>query len=519
VAAACGGNDGENANGEVQEPRDVAPAAQQELVVGVGDDPWLDAETDHKRFPGYPLNADVCETLVQLTPDYQVAPALAEEWEYVGDNTFRFTLKEEPTFSDESPLTADAVKYTMDYTAEEPSIGGDGVGPDSTTVIDERTVEVRLTEPNLRFVEQATHPTYQVLAPGSDPLNDSDVTCTGPFEVVEYVPSERLIVERNDGYWGEPAKLEKITFRFYPDDTTRTLALQNGEVDLITEVPRGILSTVQELPGIETANAPVGATILMYVAQREASGAPRVLSDQRLRRAVSHSMDREAFVNGVLGGNAEIVPTVMPPRVLGEYADLVEGIQYDPEEAARLFDEAGWTIGPDGIRTKDGQPLELDIVYGQSRIDLSTVEFIQAQLREVGVIGNILRLDAGAYSEALDNGTYDLDVSSPNQNDANPAFLMSLRWYTKASGENAQIIAPGSETEFERLIDQTQVATDPDELRRLSAMAGHELVDVEAAGIVLAGTYRILAMKEQVQGLEVHPSGTNQRWHDVFLSE
>jgi ABC-type transport system substrate-binding protein len=96
---------------------------------------------------------------------------------------------------------------------------------------------------------------------------------------------------------------------------------------------------------------------------------------------------------------------------------------------------------------------------------------------------------------------------------------MSLRWYTKASGENAQIIAPGSETEFERLIDQTQLATDPDELQRLSAMAGHELVDVEAAGIVLAGTYRILAMTDQVQGLEVHPSGTNQRWHDVFLSE
>ncbi len=215
----------------------------------------------------------------------------------------------------------------------------------------------------------------------------------------------------------------------------------------------------------------------------------------------------------MLDGNAEVVDTIAPPAVLGDYAD----VDYDTAEAERLLDEAGWTRDGDGIRTKDGRPLELTIVFG--RVDLTTVEFVQAQLREVGIDGKIAQLDPGAHTEALDNGDYDLDISIPNQNDANPAFLLSLRWYSKASGANAQIISPGPDTTYEALIEQTQQAPDRDELQRLAAEAMHELVDVEVAGIPLAGGYRVLAMRSEVEGLQPHPSGKNQRWSTVYLSE
>ena len=519
VAAGCS-TSGDGGDGEARRPGEAAtPAAVQELVVGYGEDPWVDAaETDKKRFPGYPLQADVCETLVKLTPDFQVGPSLASDWELVGDNTFRFTLEEDPAFSDGTPLTADAVKYTMDYTAQEPAVGGDGIGPDSTRVIDERTVEVTPTEPNLRLVEQMTHPSYQVLAPGSDPLTDTDgVMCTGPFEVAEYVPNERLVVERNDDYWGEPAKLDKITFRFIPDDTTRTLALQNGEVDLITDVPRGVLSSIEQLPGIKIAEAPVGQVFLAYLARRDLAGTDKPLADPRVRRAVAHAIDRKGYVDGVLDGNGVEVPTVAPPAVLGEHAEMVQGVPYDVDEAARLLDEAGWTLGPDGVRSKDGRPLELSMVF--ARVDLTTMEYAQAALAQVGIRGNIEQLDAGAYRERLDTGNYDLDFSGPNQNDANPAFLLSLRWWSKADGENARFISPGPDTEFERIIDQTQQATDSEELRRLAAEAMHELVDNEVGAIPLAGVYRIYGMKDNVQGFEAHPSSTNQRWSTVFISQ
>jgi peptide/nickel transport system substrate-binding protein len=528
VAVACGGDSGtggsEQAGGGGQQEAPRAPV--QELVVGYAGDPWEDAsEKDKKRIPNYPLNADVCETLVTLTPEFEVAEGLASDWEYVGENTFRFTLKDDPTFSDGTPVTADAVKYSLDYTVQEPQTSGFAfLGPDSTRVVDERTVEVTPTAPNLRLVEQINHPTYAVLAPGSDPFADIDtLTCSGPFQVSEYVAGERLVVERNENYWGEPAQLDKITFRFLPDDTTRTLALQNGEVDLITGVPRGVLSSLQGLPGITIEEAPVGQVLLAYMARRDAEGNERILADPDLRRAVAHAIDQDAYVEAVLGGNGEVVETVAPPAVLGEHADTVEGIPYDTEEAVRLLEEAGWTLGPDGVRAKDGQPLELTMIFspggGGTGIDLTTLEFVQAQLREIGVRANIDQLDPGAYRERLENGNYDLNFSGPNQNDANPAFLMSLLLYSKSSLPNAKIISPGPDTEFERLIDQTQEATDREELQRLAAEAMHELVDNEVGVVPLAGVGRIYAMKDTVQGFEPHPSGTNQRWSTVFRTE
>jgi peptide/nickel transport system substrate-binding protein len=494
------------------------PSGPQELVVGAAEDPWVDSsESDQKRKPNYPLNADVCETMVRLATDFSVVPMTAES-EYVGDNTFRYTLLDGVAFADGTPVTAEDLKFSMDYTVEEPSIGFSFLGAESTTVIDDRTVEITPTQTNLRLNEQINHPTYSVLQPGSDPLTDVESsTCTGPFEVESYSPEEELVVVRNDNYWGEPALLDRITFRFYPDPTTRALALQNGEVDLIEDVPLSILESIESQPGVKVVRAPVGYTTMFYIARRTAEGEERLLADPLVRRAVAASMDSDAFVNGVLNGNAEDIPHIAPPAVLGEFSDMVEGVPFDPAEAERLLDEAGWIREGDGVRTKDGEPLTLKIIF--QRIELTTAEFVQAQLQEVGFDAQIAQLDSGAYREALNSGDYDLDISQPNQNDGNPAFLMALRWYSEAPVENAKIISPGPDTEFDAMIDAILTEEDPTELQRLSAEAMHELVDVEVGGVTLAGGYQVYAMDEGVQGFEAHPSGTNQRWSTVFLQE
>jgi peptide/nickel transport system substrate-binding protein len=520
VGTACG-DDSPGADGsDATETTSAAePSGVQELVVGAIADPWVDAsEDDQKRKPNYPLNADVCETLLTLTHDFQSAPSVAESVEYVGDNTYRFTLREGVTFADGSPVTVEDLKYSIDYSAQEPSVGYSFIGTDSTTIVDERSIDIAPTQQNLRLPEQINHPSYAVLTQGSDPLNDLDGSvCTGPFVVQSYTPEEELVVVRNDDYWDEPAKLDKITFRFYADDTTRSLALQNGEIDLMMDVPLGILSSVESQPGVTIARAPVGNTTLLYLARRNADGTPRLLDDPTVRRAVAASLDAEAYVNGVLDGNAEVIPHVAPPAVLGEHADEVEGVPYDPEEAARLLDEAGWTRDGTGIRTKDGQPLKVTIIY--ARVDLTTAEFVQAQLRETGFDAEVLQLDPGAYRDRLDSGDYDIDISQPNQNDANPAFLMALRWYSKATGANAAIISPGPGTRYEALIDEILQEPDPEEVRRLSGEAMHELVDNEVGGITLAGGYRVYAVADKVHGFEPHPSSTNQRWSTVYISE
>jgi peptide/nickel transport system substrate-binding protein len=494
------------------------PSGVQELVVGTTADPWVDSSPgDKKRKPNYPLNADVCEQLVQLTADFSVTP-MVTRGEYVGDNTFEFTLLDGVTFSDGAPVTAQELKYSVDYTTREPAIGSGFIGPNSTTIVDDRTIRIKPTRENLRLIEQINHPSLAILKTGSDPLNDVvNSICTGPFKVQSYRPEESLVVVRNENYWGTAPFLDKVTFRFYPDDTTRALALQNNEVDLIMDVPLSILRSVESQPGVKVVRAPVGNTTMFYIARRTSAGQDRVLADPLVRRAVAASIDRNAYVNGVLAGNAEVIPHVAPPEVLGQFADMVKGVPYDRAAAGRLLDQAGWTRQGEGVRTKGGQPLTVKIVY--DRVELTTAEFVQAQLRAVGFDAQVAQLDAGAYRDAINSGDYDLDISLPNQNDGNPAFLLALRWYSKATGANAKIISPGPGTKYEAMIDAILVEPDPVELQRKSAEAMQELVDNEVGGVTLAGGYRVYAMKNKVMGFEPHPSSTNQRWRTVFIRE
>lgn len=525
--SACAGGGTEAADSgeeEAAETPDATPADHDdELVVGMAADNWATgAETDKKRFPSYPSpNAAVCETLVRLGEDFSVEPGLATEWEYVDDNTFRFHLREDVTFSDGEPLTAEAVKSTMDYVVSEPTNAGlSRLGEDSVTVVDEHTVDITPTEPNLRLVEQIVHPTYAILAPGSDPLNDPEgVVCTGPFTVSEYTPEERLVVERNPDYWGEPAGMEEITFRFYPDDSSRQLALEAGEVDAIAEVPRPQATAVEGLPDVNAFRAPPGQVILAYVARRGPDGQEKVTGDPAVRRAIAHAIDQRAYVEGVLGGEADVVQHVSPPAVLGEYADMVEGVPHDPAEAEQLLEEAGWTGGEADARTKDGEPLILDIIFDPNRIDQPTAEFVQAQLAEVGFDPVIHQLESAAYRDRLNGGDYHLDLSSPNQNDANPAFLLDLRWYSDSFVESAEYNGPGPDTRFDELIEEIKQVTDTDELRELSAEAMHELVDVEVGAVPLAGTYRIYALHKGLEGFDPHPSGTTQTWDGVSWTQ
>lgn len=515
VAGACSSsNDKPTTTGGGQ--ADQGPTGKQELTVGVAADPWVDsAEGDKKRKPNYPLNADVCDTLVQLAPDFSVVP-MATEAKYVGDNKFRFTLVPGVKFADGTPVTATDLKYSIDYTTQAPTIGSGFIGKDSAKIIDDKTVEVTPTVQNLRLIEQINHPSLVVLKPGSDPLNNLMASvCTGPFKVERYTPQQELVVVKSANYWGQPAKLDRITFKFYPDETTRALALQNNEVDMIQDVPLSILKSVQSQPGVKIERAPIGYTTMFYIARRTSAGVDRILADPLVRKAVAHSIDRNAFVNGVLAGNAEVIPHIAPPAVLGPFADQVKGIPFNRAEAARLLDQAGWTRQGDAVRTKGGQPLRVKIIY--DRVELTVPEFVQAQLRAVGFDAQIAQLDAGAYRDASNTGDYDIDISVPNQNDGNPAFLLALRWYSKATGANAKIISPGPNTKFESMIDSILVEPDPVELKRKTAEAMHELVDVEIGGVTLAGGYRVYALKDKVMGFQPHPSSTNQRWRTVYV--
>jgi len=134
----------------------------------------------------------------------------------------------------------------------------------------------------------------------------------------------------------------------------------------------------------------------------------------------------------------------------------------------------------------------------------------------VGIQVRIDELDAAAFDSRLNNGTFDMDIEIPNQNDANPAFLLALRWYSKSNVRSAPFMRAGAR--FDSLVERSLTSVDRGEAQRLAAEAMHTLVDEQVAAIPLAGVSRIYAMNDRVRGFDPHPSRLNQSWSKVWLA-
>lgn len=509
LAACSNGDESQGARQDTQPPR-------EELVVGTPADTF-NIMGDRANLGMFPINANIFENLVRMSPDFGVEPWLAERWELRGGNTWRFFLREGVRFHDGQPFNAAAVKFSFDRLARS-GAGSLGIGPDSTVVVDERTVDVTPTRPNLRLVDQLVHPSLAaIVAPGSE-VGTAPVG-TGAFRFVEYVKGERLVVERNDDYWGEKARLRRISFRFFPDDNARWLSLRTGDVDLIYDLPRTLIDEAEGTSGIEVAVTPPGAAEVMYL-NRSGADPYTILADDDVRKAVAHAVDRGTIVTQVFPGAAEAYDTVSPEALFGAHASLIEGVPHDPDAARSLLDGAGWALGGDGVRTKAGRRLSLVLVNGYPPIELRKPmpELIQAQLREVGIEVQIAETpELATYSERLKNGEGDLFLERISQNDATPSQAASSFFYSKASGDYAKWFSAGPA--YDQAVEAALAAPERDEAQRQAAIAIRNAVEEQVVVVPLAAVYWLFAMKEDVDGFVLHGSARHVRWAPVRWSD
>jgi peptide/nickel transport system substrate-binding protein len=340
------------------------------------------------------------------------------------------------------------------------------------------------------------------------------------------VPEDRYIVEAFDGYWGDDRpQVQRITFRFFPDATTRVLALQAGEVDLITQVPRESAQQLETGGDLRLVTTPVGAYEALYVNIHGVE--PYDLgADRAVREAVAHAISKETIVTGVWQGYAEPSATMIPPAILGSAGDKIEGTGFDPERAAQVLEEAGWTVGSDGIREKDGRRLHLTMIVGYPNADIHRPmpEFVQAQLQDVGIETEIVQTpDTATYEARLAAGEGDLWAEAGSQNDGNPCFLPDLLFHTpdpEGDPEAAMYgnaFAPGAA--FDAHIEECRTAESIEDVQAAAASAMQVVIDDEYVVIPLAGTFGLYGANSRVGEFTPHPSGINQRWTALSVEE
>lgn len=448
LTAACGGSaSGDQADG--------APVRGGDLV-------YLEAQAHTDLYPPtagfYPnggLVNNITDRLVHQVPDtLEFEPWIATSWE-VNDTATEYTfhLRDDVTFSDGTPLDAAAVAKNFDlYGKGDPARGlpvSEAINNyDHSEVLDATTVRFHFTAPSPGFLQATSTINSGLLSPATldgdfqdfAAGNGTKVIGSGPFVVTsEKLGSEVVLRARDDYAWGPKSDanpnrphVDTVTFAVTPEGGVRVGSLTSGQAD----VARQINATDEKLVTASgaTIEAPQTRGVNNSYSLRFTTGP---LADIRVRRALLLGTDRQQIVDTLFTDSYPLATSVLSSKA-GGYVDLSAKLPHDVAAARRLLDEAGWQVGTDGIREKDGVRLSLTVNEAKPQPRSFDVDTLIAQQwkRDLGVDLQILRADAGTYAEAIKDptrvhiyhsmvGRADLDVIKSQYHSANRNTLLN----------------------------------------------------------------------------------------------
>jgi peptide/nickel transport system substrate-binding protein len=352
--------------------------------------------------------------------DFSIEPGLAEEWEVSDDGlTVTYTLREGLSWSDGEPLTAEDVAYTINRSRDEEWANHYATTQNLDAVaIDERTLEVTTSVPDpklpgLNIYVLPKHIYEPLDADAAYEHDGLDGVGSGPFTVAEYRSSEFVRMERNPNWWGPEPAMDQVVIRIFDSAEAQYQALEAGEVDAIDQVPEEIFRTLEEDGDIAPIPGNQGGFVelAMNSGCLEFGDGHPALEDVNVRRAINHAIDRQELVDRVLLGygvpGTSIYPSASPEWDFQPSDD--EELGFDPERAAELLDEAGWTDEDgDGVRSKNGRDLRLRLFDRSSAASADSTEFLVEWLGDVGIPTEVSSHEDDQLTALIGQGEYDM---------------------------------------------------------------------------------------------------------------
>jgi peptide/nickel transport system substrate-binding protein len=384
LAAACSAEESGSGGGETEEGGE----ATETLAFGTSADPVvLDGALVSD---GESLRAidQMFEGLVTLEPGgTEVVPGLATDWEVSEDGlSYTFNLQEGVTFHDGEEFNAEAVCFNFDRwynfkgSLQNPAasyywqtvFGGFSDGKtdslfESCEAEEELVVTLNLTKPSSSILAALALTNFTFASPAALEEFEADEgrvdaegifspagtyatehpTGTGPFQFEEWQRGDRLVMTRYEDYWGDaPGNVRELIFQPIADPAARLQALQSGEIQGYDLVDPQDYPTIEDDDQLQLLNRP--AFNVAYVGFNQAV---EPLDDIAVRQAIAHAINREEVVEGFYAGQGEVATQFMPPELFG-YSQDVTTYEYDPEEAQRLLEEAGYDL-----------PVQIDFAY------------------------------------------------------------------------------------------------------------------------------------------------------------
>jgi peptide/nickel transport system substrate-binding protein len=464
---------------------------------------WVTMRVNNQIFE--PLIGEDLSKSSDEAPVPELIPVLAKDWDVSEDGlTYTFYLREGVKFHDGTPFNAEAVAFNAKRIGDPDFEYFDPLAKtrtfrsfqfyDGVEVIDEHTVAIKLKNPfadfprmlaqinSLQIVSPTSVMTYSNDGVGENPAG------TGPFKFDSRVRGEHITLVKNEDYWGEKARLDKVIFRPLSDSASRVLAIQNDEVDIIAVPPPDAIDNLKG-QGLDVLQGePPHVWYLSFNFDNE------IMQNQKVRQAINYAINREGIANELLNGTVHPAYTMQSRGNVG-FDPERRWYEYDPEKAMELLEEAGYG---DGFSTTfqtsvDGSGQLLPVAIG---------EWIQRDLANVGID---VTLDTSewisylaTYNDGMDENVGFNQMSSGR---TSPYFLAMV--------SHSDFAAPGGfnsgkyiDPELDEVILNAVTAIDQDESLELWNQA-EEMIMEDAAFAPIVNDSAPYVVHPRVQGFVV----------------
>ncbi len=465
----------------------VSQAGANELTIGLASEPSSIDPHFHNLGPNNAVARVMFDRLIMPDDKQRLLPGLAVSWKAIDDLTWEFKLRQGVKFHDGSPFTADDVVFTFQRAPDvegSPSSFGTYLKGKTITRIDDYTVHIKTERPYPLMPNDMS--TFSIVsrkhgegAKTQDYNSGKATVGTGAYKFVEYVPGDRIVLERNENYWGDKPEWTRVTLKAIKSGPSRVAALLAGDVDLIEQTPTADIERLKNDANLTLSQGISNRVIYLhldhdrdsspFVKAKDGGDIKNPLKDQRVRMAISHAINRDAIVSRVMEGIAIKAGQLLPEGFFGRSPNL-KPVEYDPALAKRHLSEAG--VG-------DGFKLTIHGPNDRYINDAKIAEAVAQMLTRVGIQTDVVTMPRSVYFKRASRGGPDgtpefsfiLVGWGSGTGEASSPLKSLIHTYDKSRGFGASNRGRYSNAEVDKLIEDALATVDDAKRQDLLARA------------------------------------------------